>query len=123
MSVRHPQGWKVAWSENGVIVSDPQNPLISCECGTQQASGTSRQLTQAKLNSLKTQVQSLRVLAEKQIASQPDIYGVKIIYRSKGVPVGSVILNVTEDGKKFFMRSYSAPIWGLDGIWDRSHPQ
>jgi hypothetical protein len=109
MSVRHPQGWKVSWSENGVVVSDPQNPLISCECRTQQASGTSRQFTQALLNELKTRSQNLRVLEEKQIASQPDIHGVKIIYRSQGVPVGMVVLNTTADGKQFFTRVYTAP--------------
>jgi hypothetical protein len=38
--IRHPQGWQVDWSDTGVIVVDPQNPMVWCEVRKYSASGT-----------------------------------------------------------------------------------
>lgn len=110
MSIRHPQGWKVSWEEKQVLVVHPQDPKIWCASQMYQWNGTSRQITQTLLGNLHTRVKDLRVLTEKQISQKPDRYGVKIIYQSEGVSVGSVILTFTADGQNFITSSYGAPV-------------
>jgi len=39
LSIRHPQGWRASWAENGVAVVDPQNEMIWCEVRTHKGSG------------------------------------------------------------------------------------
>jgi len=39
----------------------------------------------------------------------PDIFGVKFRYQRDGVPVGSVMLTATSDGREFVTHSYAAP--------------
>jgi hypothetical protein len=109
LTVRHPQGWKVFWAENGVTVADPQNQAVWCEVRTHKGSGSSQQFTYSMLDGIKSKVQDLRVLQEKQFDRNPDVFGVKFSYRSNGAPVGSVILTATRDGKEFTTRSYAAP--------------
>ena len=53
LSIRHPQGWRVSWVENGVAVVDPQNEMIWCEVRTHKGSGSSQQFTQSVLNGVR----------------------------------------------------------------------
>jgi hypothetical protein len=107
--IRHPHGWRVNWSETGVVVVDPQNPLVWCEVRKYPASGTSQQFTHFKLNELHSRLQGLRVLTQAQIRPNPDIFGVKFSYQSGGTLVGSVMLTATSDGREFVTHSYAAP--------------
>ena len=116
LTVRHPQGWKVFWSENGVAVGNPQNQMIRCEVRTHKGSGTAQQFTYSVLDGLKSRGQDLKVILEKQIDRKPDVYGIKFSYRSNGAPVGSVILTATADGREFTTRSYAAPAATYDQV-------
>jgi hypothetical protein len=114
LSVRHPQGWRVTWPGAGFVVADPQNQMIWCEVRTEKGSGTSQQFTYAMLDRLSPNVQDLRVLTERQFDRRPDVFGIKLSYRSNGVPIGSVILTATADGREFTTRSYAAPAQAYD---------
>jgi hypothetical protein len=114
MIIRHPKGWQVSWEKNQVMVSHPQNPNIWCFSQQYEWNGSSKQLTQFVLNDLRTRVKDLKVLSEKQISQRPDNYGVKITYKSGGISVGSVVLTSTEDGNRFLIRNYGAPVRDYD---------
>jgi hypothetical protein len=107
--IKHPKGWMVNWSEAGVVVSDPQNPMIWCQVQRYSGSGNSQQFTHWMLNNLHSKVQGLNVVKEGQIYRNPDIYGVKFSYQSGGVLVGSVMLTATSDGREFVTHCYAAP--------------
>jgi hypothetical protein len=107
--IRHPQGWQVDWSDTGVIVVDPQNPMVWCEVRKYSASGTSQQFTHFKLNDLNSRFQGFNVLMQAQVFRNPDIFGVKFSYQSSGVSIGSVMLTVTGDGREFVTHCYAAP--------------
>lgn len=112
--IRHPKGWIVNWSEAGVFVTNPQNPMIWCQVQTYPGSGTSQQFTHWMLRDLHSRLQGLEVVKEAQVQvyrapNTPDIYGVKFSYQRDGVPVGSVMLTATSDGREFVTHSYAAP--------------
>ena len=112
--IKHPKGWIVDWSETGVAVINPQNQMIWCEVRRHFAQGTSQQFTHWMLSNLHSRFQGLRVVKEAQLQvyrgpNTPDIYGVKFSYHRDGVPVGSVMLAATSDGREFVTHSYAAP--------------
>jgi hypothetical protein len=114
MIIRHPKGWQVSWEKNQVTVTHPQNPNIWCFSQQYEWNGSSKQLAQFVVNDLRTRVKDLKVLSEKQISQRPDNYGVKITYKSGGLSVGSVVLTSTEEGNRFLIRNYGAPVQVYD---------
>jgi hypothetical protein len=108
-SIKHPKGWIVNWSEAGVFVTDPQNPMIWCQVQRYPGSGTSQQFTYSMLNNLHSRFEGLKVVTQTQVHRAPDIFGVKFSYQRDGVLVGSAMLTVTLDGREFVTHCYAAP--------------
>jgi hypothetical protein len=109
MQIRHPQGWKVDWIEQGVGVFHPQDPMIWSVVRSEQFQGSSRQLAEEVVKGAASQVGEVKPLIQKQVSQRPDLYGIKFSGQHKGIPFTSLVLVVTEDRRNFVIREYSAP--------------
>ena len=114
VSIRHPRGWQTVWNERGVGISHPENPMIWCDFSTYQWQGTAQKYIAALLDTYRSHLQNLRVLEQKRVSKKPDTYGVRFTYEADGIPVGTLVLATTGDGKNFWVRRYGAPVTAYD---------
>jgi hypothetical protein len=114
-SIRHPQGWKVDWKESVVGVIHPQDPMIWCMIRFLPAQGlSSRQVAEAVMQDAISRASDIKPLKQLQVSQRPDLYGIKFGGQGNGVPFISLVLVVTEDGRNFVIRQYSAPTKAYD---------